>query len=103
MKVLRIAIANDIQKIIKDGSDVVMYIPMNKVIAIFHTTDDLPVVLVGDKQYKGLLEIIESDIETIIDEESIPHQESALTVAEFEMSKKIDESQEIVPVLQVND
>ncbi len=104
MKVLKIAIANDIKQLVKGGgSDVAMYIPMDKVSAIFHSTDDLPVVLVGDKQYKGVLEIIESDIETIIDEESIPFQESALTVAEFEVSKESDESQDVIPLLKAND
>jgi len=104
MKVLKIAIANDIKQLVKGGgSDVAMYIPMDKVTAIFHSTDDLPVVLVGDKQYKGVLEIIESDIETIIDEESIPFQESALTVAEFEVSKESDESQDVIPLLKAND
>ena len=104
MKVLKIAIANDIKQLVKGGgSDVAMYIPMDNVTAIFHSTDDLPVVLVGDKQYKGVLEIIENDIETIIDEESIPFQESALTVAEFEVSKELDESQDVIPLLKAND
>lgn len=103
MQVLKITIANVIQNFIKEGSEVEMFIPMNQVSAVFHSEDDFPVVLVGDKQYKGLLEVLDTDIEKLILSQSIPHQSSALAKAELEASKQDYESEGISPVLEAND
>jgi stringent starvation protein B len=103
MQVLQITIANDIKNFIKDGSQVKMFIPMEKVDAIFHSEDDLPVVLVNEKQYKGMLEIIDTPISDFIQMETTLHQNSALIKAEQEASKQDYESEGISPFLKAND
>jgi hypothetical protein len=103
MQVLKITIANQLSTFIAEGSEVEMFIPMDKVSAIFHSKDDLAVVLVGDKQYKGMLEILEQNIVSFIETETYSHQESALTKAELEASKQDYESEGISPLLKAND
>lgn len=103
MKVLKIQIANEISNFIKSGSEVEMIIPMEKVDAIFHTPNDFPVVLVGDKQYKGMLEIVDTSITFVIETETYSHQSEALAKAELEATKQDYESEGILPVLQPND
>lgn len=85
MQVLKITIANDIKQYLADGSEVVMFVPLENVTAIFHSPSNLPVVLVGDKQYSGTVEILSSELSSIIESETKEHQEKALTSAEFDM------------------
>jgi hypothetical protein len=104
MQILKITIVNEVNTYLENGSDVEMFIPIDQIKAIFKPEGDLPVVLVGNAQYRGIMELVTTPtIESLFTNTIFPHASEILAKAELQLAKDSDESQDIIPLLKAND